>query len=214
MLTIVVIAKECIPGKVKTRLHPPLSYEEAAEVAAASLADTLATVRALPFTRLVLAFDGENVPAEAHGFEVLPQIAGTLDQRLAAIFDTIEGPMVLIGMDTPQVTRASLESVLTGWRPDVDAWMGPAADGGFWALGMRHPDGSLIRGVPMSREDTGKLQLERLHSAGLTVRLLPTINDIDTVDDALEVSELVPSSRFGRAFRAISRRLVAEHASS
>ncbi len=211
MLTAVVIAKECLPGRVKTRLHPPLSYEEAAEVASASLADTLDAIRSMPFTRRVLAFDGDVVPASAHGFEVLPQITGTLAQRMAAVFDTIDGPMVLIGMDTPQVSRASLEPLFTGWHAGIDSWMGPATDGGWWALAMRDPNGAVVRGVPTSQEDTGRLQLESLRAAGLTVDLLPEFTDIDTVADALEVAELVPDGRFGRTFGALSRRLVAEH---
>ena len=214
MLTVVVIAKECIPGRVKTRLHPPLSYEEAAQVASASLADTLQVVRDLPVSRRVLAFDGQNVPAEAEGFTVLPQIGGTLDQRLGAIFDSVSGPTLLIGMDTPQVSRRVLEAALTGWTPDIDAFLGFASDGGFWALGMRDPNGEHIRGVPMSQDDTGRVQLGRLRGAGMTVHLLPEINDIDTIDDAIEVSELVPHGRFGRTFAPLAARLELERARS
>ena len=66
-------------------------------------------------------------------------------------------------MDTPQLTAAHLAPVLpTGRRTTIDAWFGPATDGGFWALGMREPRGDLIRGVPMSRDDTGAQQLRRL----------------------------------------------------
>lgn len=213
MLTIVVMAKECIPGKVKTRLHPPLSYDEAAQVAAAALSDTLDAVRSLPATRRVLAFDGDIVPREAHGFEVLPQIDGSLDQRMAAVFDAVEGPTVLIGMDIPQISRFHFEQLLTGWTEDIDAWFGPAVDGGWWALGLRSPDGSLVRGVPTSREDTGALQLARLRAAGMTVGTLPTVNDIDTIDDAIEVAELVPASRYGRTFASVSRRLASERVS-
>ena len=67
MTTLIVIAKECLPGRVKTRLHPPLSLEQAARLAAASLDDTFAAVAALPATRRVLAFDGTVVPAAADG---------------------------------------------------------------------------------------------------------------------------------------------------
>ena len=65
MTTIVVIAKECLPGRVKTRLHPPLSLEQAAALAAASLDDTLGALAALPATRRILAFDGVIAPLAA-----------------------------------------------------------------------------------------------------------------------------------------------------
>lgn len=196
MTTLIVIAKECLPGKVKTRLHPPLSLEQAAELAAASLDDTLDAVTALPATRRVLAFDGAVAPAAAAGFDVVPQVAGGLDQRLGAIFDGCNEPAVLIGMDTPQVSAAVLAPLFAAWPDDVDAWFGPAADGGFWALGLRHPDGDLIRGVPMSQSDTGTRQLARLRAAGLRVRLLPTLTDVDHIEDAHRVAALAPHGRF------------------
>ena len=196
MTTLIVIAKECLPGRVKTRLHPPLSLEQAALLAAASLDDTLAATATMPASRRVLAFDGANPPAAAAAFEVVPQVDGGLDDRLGAIFDHCAGPTVLIGMDTPQVTAELLAPVFDVWPAEVDAWFGPAADGGFWALALREPDGDLIRGVPMSRDDTGARQLERLHAAGLRVRMLSTLTDVDTIDDAQKVADLAPTGRF------------------
>ena len=196
MTTLIVIAKECLPGRVKTRLHPPLSLDQAAQLAAASLDDTFAAVAALPATRRVLAFDGRIVPTAAEDYDVVPQVSGGLDNRLAAVFDGCNEPAVLIGMDTPQVTAALLAPVFSAWPDDVDAWFGPAADGGFWALGLRDPDGDLIRGVPMSRPDTGARQLARLRAAGLRVRILPTLTDVDHIEDAFTVAALAPRGRF------------------
>lgn len=196
MTTLVLIAKEPIPGRVKTRLHPPLSYEQAAELAAAAIDDTLLAMRDLPATRRILLFDGERVPAAAAGYEVVAQVSGDLDERLAAIFDSVDEPMLLIGMDTPQVTAAHLSPAFGNWPESVDAWFGPASDGGWWALGMRSPDGSLIRGVPTSRDDTGALQRARLESAGLRVGVLAELVDVDTISDALEVATAAPLGRF------------------
>ncbi|TFC84080.1 DUF2064 domain-containing protein [Cryobacterium cheniae] len=213
MTTIVVIAKECLPGRVKTRLHPPLSLEQAAELAAASLDDTLGALAALPATRRILAFDGVNAPLAAAGYEILPQVEGTLDLRLAAVFDACEGPTLLVGMDTPQITSALLEPVFTDWTDDVDAWFGFANDGGFWALALNDPAaaqirgaqirGDLIRGVPMSRDDTGALQLKRLTDAGLRVNLLPTLTDVDSIDDAHRVAGIAPTGGFAAALAAM-----------
>jgi glycosyltransferase A (GT-A) superfamily protein (DUF2064 family) len=193
--TIILIAKETIPGKVKTRLHPPLSLEQAATLAAASISDTLDAIATLDAGRRILLFDGERVPAGAEDYEVMPQVSGDLDERLAAAFDACDGPVVLIGMDTPQLTAGDLSPVFD-WPEGVDAFFGPASDGGFWALGMAEPRGDLIRGVPMSRDDTGALQLQRLVDAGLEVAMLPELCDVDTIFDALAVAEIAPSGRF------------------
>ena len=201
MTTLVVIAKETIPGKVKTRLHPPLSLEQAADVAAAAIQDTLDVARRLPATRRVLLFDGNRRPVGSEDFDVIPQIGGDLDARLGALFDEVDGKTVLIGMDTPQVTVESLAPVFDAWTDDVDAWFGPANDGGFWALGLARPTGDLLRGVPMSRDDTGAHQLRRLADAGLSVRMLPELVDVDTIDDARLVAATAPDSRFAAALR-------------
>ena len=86
----------------------------------------------------------------------------------------------------------------TDWPDDVDAWLGFANDGGFWLLALRDPRGDLIRGVPMSRDDTGSIQLDRLLDAGLRVRLLPELVDVDTIEDAREVAASAPETRFAR----------------
>lgn len=203
MTTLIVLAKECIPGKVKTRLHPVFTYEEAARIASASLADTLAAVASLPASRRILCFDGTNPPPGSEEYEILPQVAGGLDERIASAFDVSTGPTVLIGMDTPQITAALLEPLFGRWPDGVDAWFGPAADGGFWALALAEPRGDLVRGVPMSRDDTGSIQRHRLVEANLGVRDLPDLLDIDTAHDLDQVVAEIPDSSTAAITRAI-----------
>ncbi len=189
-VTLLVIAKEPRPGRVKTRLTPPFAPEEAATLAEAALADTLDTVVRTPARRRVLVLDGEPGPWLPAGVEVVPQCAGGLDERLAGAFAGCDGPALLIGMDTPQVTP----ELLTVDFADCDAWFGPAADGGFWALGLADPDPELLRGVPMSTPHTGAAQRGRLD--GLRVRDLPLLRDVDTVEDAAAVADAAPGGRF------------------
>jgi len=207
MTTLVLIAKEPITGRVKTRLHPPLTLEQAALLAAAAIDDTLAAIADLPASRRVLLYDGERAPDSARGYEVIPQVDGPLDERLAALFDTSEGPTILIGMDTPQLRAADLAAAFA-WPDDVDVWFGPASDGGYWAIGMREPRGELIRGIPMSRDDTGARQLARLHGADLRVGVLPTLIDVDDIADARDVAGLAPDTAFARLLTEFDATLV------
>jgi hypothetical protein len=101
-----------------------------------------------------LVLDGKAGPWLPAGFDIVPQCDGHLDERLAAAFAAVRGPALLIGMDTPQVTPRLLT---VGWH-GTDAVFGPAAAGGFWALGLRKPDPALLRGVPMSAPATGAIQ--------------------------------------------------------
>ena len=198
---VVVIAKEPVPGRVKTRLTPPFTPWEAAALAEASLADTLATVAGTTVARRVLALEGSPGRWLPPGFDVIGQRGAGLDERIAwALCDarvTLPLPVVLIGMDTPQVTPELLAAAAEPLvAKTADATFGLAEDGGFWLLGLREVDPALILGVPMSREDTGPRQLARLKQAGLRVHLLPELTDIDTVREADRIAALTPGSRF------------------
>lgn len=206
--TLLVIAKEPLPGRVKTRLTPPFTPADAARLAEAALADTLRTVRALPARRRVLVLEGRPGPWLPAGFDVVPQCAGGLDERLAAAFESCTGPTLLVGMDTPQITPALLAPALgpAGWD-NCDAWFGPADDGGFWALGLAAPESAppdLIRGVPMSVPETGAVQRRRLVGAGLTVRDLPRLRDVDSAADAEYVASAAPDGRFAATLRRLT----------
>ena len=198
---IVVIAKEPVPGRVKTRLTPPFTPEEAAELAEASLADTLAAVAATTVARRVLALAGTPGPWLPEGFDVIGQRGAGLDERIAwALCDarvTLPLPVVLIGMDTPQVTPALLAAAAEPLvEKTADATFGMAEDGGFWLLGLREVDPALILGVPMSQPDTGARQLDRLERAGLRIHMLPELTDVDTVSEAERLAATTPGSRF------------------
>jgi rSAM/selenodomain-associated transferase 1 len=197
---LLVLAKAPVPGRVKTRLCPPLTPEGAAQVAAAALEDTLDAVRAARVARRVLVLEGSH---DAAGFEVLPQRGGPMDERLAAAFDDCRGaPALLVGMDTPQLTAALVDAAVEALAsyPSV---LGLAPDGGWWALGLQEPDGALLRGVPTSRADTGARQLARLRDAGVAPHLLPPLRDVDTADDVREVAALAPYGRFASVVGAL-----------
>lgn len=125
---LLVVAKAPRAGRSKTRLCPPCTPEEAAWLAEAALADTLAAVAATPVRRRVLVLSGELGPWLPGGFEVLAQRGDGFDEPLAAAFVDAGTPALLVGMDTPQVTRTSSPRrwrrwsgrALTppwGWRP-------------------------------------------------------------------------------------------------
>ena len=193
---VLVLAKAPVPGRVKTRLCPPLTPAEAADVAAAALADTLDAVRGADVAGRVLALDGES---DAAGFDVRPQRGSSFDARLGAALDDAAAasplPLLVVGMDTPQLGSAGIEAAARALLT-ADAALGLAEDGGWWCLGLRRPRASLVLGVPASRDDTGARQGARLREAGLSVAPLPVLRDVDTCDDALAVAALAPSGRF------------------
>lgn len=216
--TFLVVAKAPVPGRAKTRLSPPFTEHQAAALAAAALLDTLDAVTKAhqhsnsdaprPVVALTGALDDGAAPAAIRSalsdFRVISQRGDGLAERLIAAHRDAApslGPTVQIGMDTPQVRPHHLlaaEAMLAD-AEGPDGVLGPAEDGGWWALGLRRAaDAALIAGVPMSTPRTGELTLAALRSAGREVRLLPTLRDVDRVSDVAAVADLAPDSRFGR----------------
>jgi glycosyltransferase A (GT-A) superfamily protein (DUF2064 family) len=219
---LLVLAKAPVPGEVKTRLCPPATPDQAARIASAALLDTLDAVLAVPHTTPVVALTGDltnaidaaALTARLRATTVLPQRGTTLGQRIAAAHAdaaAVAGhlPVLQIGMDTPQVDAGLLERCLDLLDGDgVDAVYGPAADGGWWALGVRRPAvAELIAQVPTSLPDTGARTLAVLRSAGCRVVELPELSDVDTWEDATTVAAEVPGGRFAAAVAALSPRL-------
>jgi len=207
---LVVLAKAPAPGRTKTRCTPPCTPEQAAALAASALADTLATVRATPARRRLLVLDGEPGRWLPPGYEVLPQRGGGLDERLdAAMADAFgarpAAPVLLIGMDTPQVTVPVLADASRRLVEGADAVLGPAADGGYWAVGLQRPTPDAFVGVPMSAATTGAEQHRRLRGLALGVEVLAELRDVDTWADAVAVADEVPASGFAAIVGRIRR---------
>jgi glycosyltransferase A (GT-A) superfamily protein (DUF2064 family) len=192
---LLLLAKTPVPGRVKTRLCPPCTPEQAAELASAALADTVTAADATGAER-VLVIDGD-LPAPP-GWARVAQCEGPLPVRLAAAFTAPAS--LLIGMDTPQVTPGLLGTAAARLG-SADAVLGLAADGGWWALGLRDPaHAALLRPIATSTATTGADTLAALHGHGLSVALLPVLRDVDTADDArLVAAECAPESAFARA---------------
>jgi uncharacterized protein len=204
-VTLVVIAKEPRPGHCKTRLCPPLDHVQAAELASAALGDTLAAVAAAPAARRLIALDGAPGPWLPEGFDVVAQPQGGLGRRLAAVFAAAGGPALVVGMDTPQLTP---ELIAAGSAPlaagDAGAVLGPASDGGYWAIGLRRPEPRAFDGVPMSTAQTAAAQRRRLAELGLDTRELGELRDVDIFADAVAVAAEAPSTRFAAALARTS----------
>jgi uncharacterized protein len=200
---LMVIAKAPVPGRVKTRLTPPCTPDQAARLAGAAIADTLAAALAVDRdVRHLVVLDGEPGPWIPGGFEIVPQRGDGLAARLAAAFADVGGPAFLVGMDTPQVSPMLLEAGLDAVTGG-DAAFGAALDGGYWAIGLREADARVFEDVPMSEATTGAVQRARLAILGLRTAILPPLRDVDTIEDARAVAREAPDGRFAAALSEI-----------
>jgi hypothetical protein len=206
-----IIAKTPEPGRVKTRLCPPCTPEQAAELAAAALADTIAAVDAIVaggrwagWVRRVVLLDGQRGEWIPDRYEVVTQHGTGLAERLANGFDEL-GAGVVVGMDTPAAG---------GWLGDAVGAVaagrdviGLASDGGYWVIGLATIDRRVFDGIPMSESHTGVAQLRRLHELGRPVRLLPMTRDLDDVADLWAHARSDSPGRLATVARATVDRL-------
>jgi len=213
MSHVLVVAKSPVPGLAKTRLGAEIGMAAAAELAAASLLDVLeAATAAVGAESCHLSLAGDladgvrvsELTSALEGWTVRPQVEGDLGRRLAQAHAEVgRGPLVQVGMDTPQVSPGMLLDVLEALA-DHDAVLAPATDGGWWALALRDPArAAVLDRVPMSTPTTNDDTRAALEADGMRVADAPGLTDVDTAADAAAVASAAPGSRFARAWELL-----------
>jgi rSAM/selenodomain-associated transferase 1 len=188
---LIVFVKAPRPGGVKTRLIPVLGAEGAADFYRTLAEEEVArtTPRAGDYKRLFFYAPPDARDAIASWFPgeaLVAQEGSDLGARMAAAFDTAfrggARRVAIIGSDVPWVTR---EVVLNAFRAlDHHALaLGPARDGGYYLLALSRPCPEIFDGVPWSTPEVFPATLEKARTLGLSVGLLGTLTDLDTLDD-------------------------------
>ncbi|MER7558249.1 DUF2064 domain-containing protein [Nocardioides sp. NPDC126508] len=214
MTTMLLVAKAPVPGLVKTRLAADIGETAATEIAAAALLDTIeACTLAVGPDRCRLALSGDvsaavradEIREAVAGWTISPQRGDGFGERLANAHAEVTGPVVQIGMDTPQVTPAGLLGVARGLIA-ADAVLAPAEDGGWWALALRDPAAAdALVDVPMSTPETYAATRSALERRGLRVAEGDRLRDVDHLGDVAPVATAAPHTRFAAAAAEIAR---------
>jgi rSAM/selenodomain-associated transferase 1 len=191
---LIVFAKVPQPGKVKTRLCPPLTPDEAADLYAALLADALDQYAALgPDVRLYLGGDLDAVPAELRtsaGSVHAQQGEGLGARMQRAQLETFAAgydQCALIGTDHPTLPSAFVEHAFESLAEPRSIALGPTEDGGYYLLAVNHFFPSLFAGMLYSHARVFDETLARAAAEDAHVTVLPPWYD---VDDAASLSRL------------------------
>ena len=192
---LVVVAKEPVPGKVKTRFYPALSPIDAAGLYRCFLLDRIAGVSALTGIDIAIAY----TPEEARktfaefalgGFELFAQRGKNLGERLHNIFldkfDLGYSAVSIVDSDSPDLPKALMEdSFQLLLTRQAEVVFGPCHDGGYYLVGMRRSHPELFRNIPWSTDNVLSTSLEKARKLGIHVKLLTLWNDLDTFEDLL-----------------------------
>lgn len=200
MKVTLLFAKAPAPGRVKTRLCPPFTPEQAAALYRAFAADSLAAAESVAGARAVVAYEPhEDWPdpswLRAPAPEWFPQEGADLGARLAAATGMafVDGAdrVVAIGSDSPHLPTAFIEEAFArlSTAPLV---LGPARDGGYYLVGLREPAPSLFEDIPWSGPGVLKATLARAAELHWSAHLLDELED---VDDAGSLARVLGSVR-------------------
>jgi uncharacterized protein len=197
---LIVMAKAPVAGEVKSRLAPPLSLEEAAELYRCLLLDLLENIASFEEADLYLAF----APADAAhlfgdlaspSFTCVPQRSGDLGERMAGIFkDSFEKGyrrVVVIGSDLPVFPSSFLRDAFRALAGSSDVVLGPSRDGGYYLIGLSRLVAEIFTGIPWGTARVLQATRDRLSPIGVEPLLLPGWFDIDTVEDLQSLKQMV-----------------------
>ena len=193
---LVVVAKEPVPGKVKTRFIPQLSPADAAGLYRCSLRDRITEISALNGVDRAIAYTPEDArdtftELSLDGFELFAQRGKGLGERLNNIFqdNLARGyqAVSIVDSDSPDLPKSIInESFGLLLSKQAEVVLGPCHDGGYYLVGLRKPYPELFRNIPWSTKNVLSTTLEKARKMGLNVRLLSRWNDLDTFEDILE----------------------------
>jgi hypothetical protein len=193
---LVVVAKEPVPGKVKTRLVPALSPAIAADLYRCFLHDRIQEVSTFDEVDRAIAYTPEDAretftTLAVDGFELFAQQGKHLGERLNNIFlaKLSQGykAVSIVDSDSPDLPKSVIKEsfhLLLSKRAEVV--FGPCHDGGYYLVGMRKPHPELFRNIPWSTENVLSVTIAKARKMGLNVKLLSAWNDLDTFEDLLE----------------------------
>ena len=188
---LLVFARAPEAGKAKTRLIPALGAEGAAALHAGLVDRTLQTAM-LPDTELQLWYHpdprnaffqdcAQRYPASLHA-QVGDNLGARMAHALASALAQHE-QAILIGTDCPALTSGDLQEAFASLRKGTDVVLGPAADGGYYLVGLRRPYDSLFSDIDWGSSEVLSQTLSRLRQSGLHHHLLTLRPDLDRPTD-------------------------------
>lgn len=179
-------------GEVKTRLVPPLCAEEASQLSACFIKDILTNLLTVSESLPVDCYAAYSPPGSEALFRgFLPQQIRLLPPRSVGLANSLPDAIedltasgyegaCLVNADSPTLPTSLLIDAITNLRAPGDrVVLGPATDGGYYLIGLKHPHRHLFHDIAWSTERVYQQTAERAASIGLELVMLPAWYDVD-----------------------------------
>jgi uncharacterized protein len=213
LCAVAIMAKASVAGSVKTRLVPPLTYEEAAELNTCCLTDVAANIEAAAMQMPIQGFVAFHPMGSEQFFEDFlpgsfklvppkePTIGRSLFHAARDLLAMGYGSVCLVNADSPTLpTELLVESVRRLRESGERVVLGPAADGGYYLIGMKQFHAGLFEEIDWSTERVYQQTIARAGKLGLTVASLREWYDVDDEETLAVLARelrLVPASEDG-----------------
>lgn len=194
-----IFAKQPVPGRVKTRLCPPLTPEQAAELYRTCLQETVAAMADVAAEQIII-YDGDVTyfTSTFPGLRLVPQCAGDLGQRIDRALHQLlsEGyqAAALIGSDSPDLPASLVAQAFTALS-SCDLAVAPARDGGYVLIGESRHSPELFRDMPWSSPELWPETRHRAEQLGLVYQELASWEDLDDLASLNRLRRRAPLSR-------------------
>lgn len=195
---VILLAKAPIPGRVKTRLCPPLDPRESARLYACMLGDAAEEMSALDLVARYLFLDPPEAVNSLRGapfsaFERFPQRGRDLGDRMggaaATAFRNGARRVAIVGADCPPLSAERVRQAFRELSAGASVVFGPSADGGYYLVGLSSPDDRLFRGFTWGAPDVLRNAAARCRDLSAPFSFLPPERDVDTGDDLIALRE-------------------------
>lgn len=189
---LIIFARDPVPGEVKTRLARHIGNQAAADLYAAMLQDVVQTASNLPKITPIIFWANSAVTQSmerlGERFISSLQNGNSLGERMAHAFDKVFSKdfktCCIIGSDAPDIPQKYiLQAFALLESNSVDVVFGPAADGGYYLVGMNRTYRQLFEDIPWSCQDTLEKSCAKAATLGISYALLPEWHDMDTLED-------------------------------
>ena len=192
---LLIFTKNPVPGKVKTRLAATVGNDVAFSVYQQLVKHTLVITSGLPVDKFVFYSDEveqEDVWNKKHYLKQLQQgnnLGERMNNAFASTFKKGVNKVVVIGTDCPGLDAGIIMNAFT-YLDKYNVVIGPAADGGYYLLGMKQHHPQLFENIAWSTNIVSEETISKCVASHLDYWLLPVLNDIDEEKDLVHLKKV------------------------
>lgn len=191
---LIIFAKNPVHGKVKTRLAKHIGNDRAMNLYLKLLYNTYLQTKDMNCDKYLFLSDKKNVDLFSKNFKQFVQNGNDIGERMKNAFEEVlksgHNKIILIGTDIPELDEHLINEAFNNLS-EKDFVLGPAADGGYYLIGMKKFSGYIFENIEWSTEKVLSKTIENIKERSESYSLLKELNDLDDIEDLKKFKDLI-----------------------